>query len=130
MYNKISKRNIKFDKLMNELKQWKCDYEQEDFIKIIKCISDTLPDKFIIRIINKLKNKRRNFNEAQLERNKDDTLCENISDYHPVDEFICSKCGLIMRELQRYEIDEDTDDENCYEFEFKYCPRCGRKVIE
>lgn len=67
MYNKISKRNIKFDKLMNELKWWKCDYKQEDFIKIIKCISDTLTDKFIIRIINKLKNKRGNFNETQLE---------------------------------------------------------------
>lgn len=64
------------------------------------------------------------------EKNKDDMFCENISDYHPVDEFICSKCGLIMRELQRYEIDEDTNDESCYEFEFRYCPRCGRKVIE
>lgn len=64
------------------------------------------------------------------EKNKDDTLCENISDCHPVDEFICSKCGLIMRDLQRYEIDEDTNDESCYEFECKYCPRCGRKVID
>lgn len=59
-----------------------------------------------------------------------DMFCENISNCNPVDEFICSKCGLIMRELRRYEIDEDINDENCYEFEFKYCPRYGRRVIE
>ena len=58
-----------------------------------------------------------------------DMFCRNISDCNPVDELICSECGLIMRELRGYEIDEDTNDESCYEFEFRYCPRCGRKVI-
>ena len=58
-----------------------------------------------------------------------DIFCRNISDCNPVNEFICSECGLIMRELRGYEIDEDTNDESCYEFEFRYCPRCGRKVI-
>lgn len=55
---------------------------------------------------------------------------KNISNMHPVDEFICSECGLIMRDLCRYEIDEDADppDENCFEFEFRYCPRCGVKI--
>ncbi len=57
--------------------------------------------------------------------------CENISDCHPVDEFICSNCNLIMRDCGRYEIDEDADgDESYLEFEFKYCPRCGAKVIK
>ena len=60
----------------------------------------------------------------------DKFMCENISEMHPVDEFICSECGLIMRDLMRYEYDEDKGDESCYEFEFKYCPRCGRKVVE
>lgn len=56
--------------------------------------------------------------------------CTNDSRCHPVDEFICSNCGFITRDCCRYEIDEDADppDENCYEFEFKYCPRCGSKV--
>ena len=62
-----SKRNIRFNKLMDELKYWEWDYKQEKFVEVIKCISDTLPDRFIIRIINKLKNKRKNSNEAQLE---------------------------------------------------------------
>jgi uncharacterized protein with PIN domain len=56
---------------------------------------------------------------------------ENISEMHPVDEFICSECGLIVRDCCRYEIDEDADgDENCFEFEFKYCPRCGVKIVD
>lgn len=57
--------------------------------------------------------------------------CKNVSDCHPVDEFICSNCNLIMRDCCRYEIDEDADgDESCFEFAFRYCPRCGAKVIK
>ena len=57
--------------------------------------------------------------------------CKNISDCHPVDEFICSNCNLIIRDCGRYEIDEDANgDESYLEFAFKYCPRCGAKVIE
>jgi hypothetical protein len=54
---------------------------------------------------------------------------KSISKLHYSDEFICSECGLIMRECCRYEIDEDADgDESCYGFEFKYCPNCGAKM--
>lgn len=53
---------------------------------------------------------------------------ENITENHPVDEFICSECGLVMRDCGRYEIDEDDGDEICYEFAFKFCPRCGAKM--
>lgn len=53
---------------------------------------------------------------------------ENISQMHPSDEFICEKCGLIIRECSRYEIDEDDGDEICYEFPYRFCPRCGMKV--
>lgn len=60
-----------------------------------------------------------------------DRVAFNNSKMHFSDEFICSRCGLILRENRRYEIDEDADgDESCYEFEIKYCPRCGRKIIE
>jgi hypothetical protein len=55
--------------------------------------------------------------------------CENLTENHPVDEFICSECGLITRENTRIEIDEDADgDEAECEFEIKFCPRCGSKV--
>lgn len=53
---------------------------------------------------------------------------ENTSQMHPSDEFICEKCGLIIRDCCRYEIDEDNGDEICYEFPYQFCPRCGMKV--
>ena len=53
---------------------------------------------------------------------------KNISKNHPVDEFICSECGLIMRDLTEVRIDEDNEDELYYEFEFAYCPNCGAKI--
>jgi hypothetical protein len=59
-----------------------------------------------------------------------DRVAFNDSKMHYSDEFICSHCGLITRENCRYEIDEENGDETCYEFEIKYCPRCGRKIIE
>lgn len=52
---------------MDELKYWRYNYEQGKSVEVIKCISDTLPDKFLARIVNKLKKKRGNSNEAQLE---------------------------------------------------------------
>ena len=53
----------------------------------------------------------------------------SISKMHYSDEFICSECGLIMRDCCRYVIDEDADgDESCYGFEFRYCPHCGAKM--
>lgn len=53
---------------------------------------------------------------------------QNISKAHPVDEFVCSECGLIMRDLSEVRIDEENEDECYYEFEFKYCPDCGAKM--
>ena len=53
---------------------------------------------------------------------------ENITKENPVDEFICSKCGLIIRDISRTEIDEESGDELQYEYEPKYCPECGAKV--
>lgn len=55
--------------------------------------------------------------------------CRNITEQNPVDEFICSNCGLILRDLQRVEIDADTGDESYYEFEVAYCPKCGCEIM-
>lgn len=54
--------------------------------------------------------------------------CYNASNQHPVDEFICSECGVIIRDCQRYEYDEDSDDWSCYEFVYRYCPMCGKRI--
>ena len=54
----------------------------------------------------------------------------NVFDMHPTDEFICSECGIVIRDLCRYEYDEDTEDESCFEFVVKYCPNCGALIKE
>lgn len=55
--------------------------------------------------------------------------CKNITKCHPVDEFICSECGLILQDYCKKRLDED-GDEYFFEFEIKYCPCCGAKVVE
>lgn len=52
----------------------------------------------------------------------------NVTDMHPVDEFICSECGLILRDLTETRIDEENEDECYFEFECNYCPHCGAKM--
>lgn len=54
----------------------------------------------------------------------------NVSKMHPVDEFICSNCGVILREWCEVRIDEENEDECYYEFEFSYCPKCGMKITK
>lgn len=45
----------------------------------------------------------------------------NISDQHPVDEFICSECGFTTQGFDSYDPEEDAH----YEFIIKFCPNCG-----
>lgn len=54
----------------------------------------------------------------------------NISPNNPVDGFLCEKCGFEAEDWSAIERDEEYQDMNYYEFEFKYCPRCGKKVID
>lgn len=53
---------------------------------------------------------------------------KNLTKCHPVDEFICSHCGAIFRDVALCKVDEDSGDESYYEFEIKFCPRFGMKV--
>ena len=48
--------------------------------------------------------------------------CRNITDWHPSDEFICSECGFACV------ISESVDDLE-YEYEPRYCPDCGARVL-
>lgn len=54
----------------------------------------------------------------------------NITESHPSDEFICSVCGFVCRDITRSVYDSDTDDWTDYEYTPKYCPDCGAKMIE
>ena len=48
--------------------------------------------------------------------------------FHEVDEFRCSECGLHLEDWNRHVYDEELDDEFIKEYEFKYCPNCGAKI--
>ena len=46
------------------------------------------------------------------------------------DAFICGKCGICLEDCVSVEYDEDTEDTTYHVYEFKFCPECGRKVVE
>ena len=49
---------------------------------------------------------------------------KNVTTEHPVDEFICSECGIVFKDFSEYIPEEDV----YREFYFKYCPNCGAKM--
>lgn len=49
---------------------------------------------------------------------------KNITPLNPVDEFICSECGIILRDVAEYIIEDDV----YREFWFNFCPECGAKM--
>lgn len=56
--------------------------------------------------------------------------CKNISEQNPVDEFICSECGFMLEDFSEKRVDEDDGDVTYHEFEMKYCPNCGARVVK
>ncbi len=60
-------------------------------------------------------------------------LGKNITSMHPSDEFVCSICGvviqdmvIVIQDMVRY----DPKNELYYEYEPKFCPNCGAKMLE
>ena len=49
---------------------------------------------------------------------------KNVTPFHPADEFICSECGIVFKEMSEYIIEDDV----YREFYFKFCPNCGAKM--
>lgn len=52
-----------------------------------------------------------------------ENTCHNITEKNPVDDFVCSNCGLHLHDWVRI-----INNEDWHEFEVKYCPNCGAKV--
>ena len=52
----------------------------------------------------------------------------NITSMNPVDEFMCSICGVIYNDFTEAVYDEDGDYTYYRECEFKYCPNCGARM--
>lgn len=56
--------------------------------------------------------------------------CTNLSEYNSMDVFKCSNCGIELGEYRQFEIDEDYGDRYGHQYKPKYCPNCGRKIVE
>ncbi len=54
----------------------------------------------------------------------------NISPENSVDGFTCLKCGIALEEWRKLEADNEGNAIVRGEYEFKYCPECGRKVVD
>lgn len=60
-----------------------------------------------------------------------DKLCSiydeatNEGDLAYCDDFLCSKCGIHLTDWVRMDVKED----DRYEYEFKFCPNCGAKIV-
>ena len=48
--------------------------------------------------------------------------------YASTDEFRCSECGIHLEDWTCFKY-EDELDFDCCEFEFKFCPNCGVKIM-
>ena len=59
----------------------------------------------------------------------DEKTCTNLSEFDSIDEFECSNCGIVLSEYQQIEIDEDDGKRFFYDYRPKYCPNCGRKIV-
>lgn len=67
---------------------------------------------------------------------EDNNVTENMSTIAYCDRFICKKCGIRLEGWTKVVIDEYDQgdegviyDETHYEYEFKFCPECGAKII-
>ena len=57
---------------------------------------------------------------------------ENISAVSHCDKFICRKCGICLQDWVKVEPEEYEDgyiDYTHHEYEFKFCPECGSKIL-
>ena len=54
----------------------------------------------------------------------------NRSEVADVDEFICSNCGIHLRDWCRVRQDDAEEDEYLQEYVFKYCPECGKYIVQ
>lgn len=60
----------------------------------------------------------------------EEETCTNGFDYDSTEEFICSHCGLTLIEYKEYVNGEDDGEGYYFDFKPKYCPNCGRKIVD
>lgn len=60
----------------------------------------------------------------------EEETCTNKLEYDSRDVFKCSNCGFISVHQTGVKSDEDNRVEFFYGYRPKYCPNCGRKIVD
>ncbi len=63
------------------------------------------------------------------EKLKSTNTCRHVGDINEVDQFVCSECGIHLEDWAEKVEDEDGDLHH-QEYAFKFCPNCGRKIVD
>ena len=95
--------------------------ERESFIKILKETKDDCkhyPNKVVCDFAIRMVNLMPTADVQEVRHGK------NVTPFHPADEFICSECGIVFKDMNEYIIEDDV----YREFYFKICPNCGAKM--
>lgn len=98
-------------------------------VEIIRDYPNELVDQALA--LHNAKNQKRGYYQPK------ETTCKNIGDksnpLHEVDQFVCSECRIHLEDQVKIEYDEDfgyPPEKFIYEYTFKFCPNCGKKVVE
>lgn len=65
-----------------------------------------------------------------LDERKTNTCTNDGEDYAECDQFVCSECGIELQDWHRVERDMDDGEVSYHEYAFRYCPHCGRRIVE
>lgn len=60
----------------------------------------------------------------------EEETCTNKSEYDSIEQFECSNCGFISVDHTELKINEDNGEELYQVYKPKYCPNCGRKIVD
>lgn len=108
--------------------RYKYDFEEEWTYSIECALYDYC--KFTVCWLNDWYEGQQNVEYLAISKLGEET-CTNESEYNLVDGFECSNCGIIIENYNEIEIDEDYPEDRCMkEYAPRYCPNCGRKIVD
>lgn len=61
---------------------------------------------------------------------KENETKNDNNEYAEQDQFVCHKCGIELQDWTRVKRDPDDGDVTYHEYTLRYCPHCGRKIVE